>query len=158
MMVSSLVLGYIYLSCRRLFTSLVVLLFCLCGFFVIVFIFFCSFVVFFACFFFFSSRRRHTRCLSDWSSDVCSSDLVKLGFSSDELQIALARAALARGEADRLPERFGSIALSAPSAKAELRALVGTRSEERRVGKECRSRWAADRQTNTQRKPPWRVM
>src|SRR5258705_5478935 len=27
-------------------------------------------------FFFFSSRRRHTRCLSDWSSDVCSSDLV----------------------------------------------------------------------------------
>src|SRR5262245_37392782 len=28
-------------------------------------------------FFFFSSRRRHTRCLSDWSSDVCSSDLVQ---------------------------------------------------------------------------------
>src|SRR5258705_192629 len=26
-------------------------------------------------FVFFSSRRRHTRCLSDWSSDVCSSDL-----------------------------------------------------------------------------------
>src|ERR1039458_2696985 len=25
---------------------------------------------------FFSSRRRHTRCLSDWSSDVCSSDLM----------------------------------------------------------------------------------
>src|SRR5205814_4314784 len=25
--------------------------------------------------FFFSSRRRHTSCLSDWSSDVCSSDL-----------------------------------------------------------------------------------
>src|ERR1035441_3940547 len=31
-----------------------------------------SFVIFL---FFFSSRRRHTRCLSDWSSDVCSSDL-----------------------------------------------------------------------------------
>src|SRR5262245_39636686 len=28
--------------------------------------------------FFFSSRRRHTRCLSDWSSDVCSSDLPAL--------------------------------------------------------------------------------
>src|SRR5205814_9820689 len=27
--------------------------------------------------FFFSSRRRHTRCLSDWSSDVCSSDLMR---------------------------------------------------------------------------------
>src|SRR5205814_6242929 len=32
-------------------------------------------------FFFFSSRRRHTRCLSDRSSDVCSSDLVRwLGY------------------------------------------------------------------------------
>src|SRR2546429_1891416 len=28
--------------------------------------------------FFFSSRRRHTRCSRDWSSDVCSSDLVRL--------------------------------------------------------------------------------
>src|SRR2546429_1622980 len=27
-------------------------------------------------FYFFSSRRRHTRCSRDWSSDVCSSDLV----------------------------------------------------------------------------------
>src|ERR1039458_3188344 len=32
----------------------------------------------FGVFFFFSSRRRHTRCLSDWSSDVCSSDLDNL--------------------------------------------------------------------------------
>src|SRR5262245_63623226 len=31
--------------------------------------------VMFVIIFFFSSRRRHTRCLSDWSSDVCSSDL-----------------------------------------------------------------------------------
>src|SRR5690606_39807793 len=29
-----------------------------------------------SCFFFFSSRRRHTRFSRDWSSDVCSSDLV----------------------------------------------------------------------------------
>src|SRR2546429_5900595 len=28
------------------------------------------------CLFFFSSRRRHTRCSRDWSSDVCSSDLL----------------------------------------------------------------------------------
>src|SRR2546422_9991849 len=34
-----------------------------------------SFVFFF---FFFSSRRRHTRCSRDWSSDVCSSDLVDM--------------------------------------------------------------------------------
>src|SRR5258706_13374273 len=31
--------------------------------------------MFFLFFFFFSSRRRHTRLVSDWSSDVCSSDL-----------------------------------------------------------------------------------
>jgi len=50
---------------------------------------------------------------------------VKLGLWSDELQVALARAALARGQADRLLERFGSTPLSAPKANAELRALVG---------------------------------
>src|SRR5260221_8440941 len=33
------------------------------------------------CFFFFSSRRRHTRSLCDWSSDVCSSDLTAPGSS-----------------------------------------------------------------------------
>src|SRR5207237_4956022 len=72
-------------------------------------------------FFFFSSRRRHTRFKCDWSSDVCSSDL----FSS---QGSL------RGEANLAipPEAFG----------VELRdAFEGVRSEERRVGKECRSRW-----------------
>src|SRR5438132_933164 len=31
--------------------------------------------------FFFSGRRRHTRSLCDWSSDVCSSDLVLYGWS-----------------------------------------------------------------------------
>src|SRR5437762_9741200 len=30
-------------------------------------------------YFFFSSRRRHTRYIGDWSSDVCSSDLVRFG-------------------------------------------------------------------------------
>src|SRR5438093_6157687 len=37
---------------------------------------FISYSGFCSCFFFFSSRRRHTRLVSDWSSDVCSSDLV----------------------------------------------------------------------------------
>src|SRR5437762_10063889 len=40
----------------------------------LVFFFFFSFFFFF--FFFFSSRRRHTRYIGDWSSDVCSSDLM----------------------------------------------------------------------------------
>src|SRR5438034_7806107 len=34
--------------------------------------------------FFFSSRRRHTRSLCDWSSDVCSSDLSRLIRMPDE--------------------------------------------------------------------------
>src|SRR5256884_7184943 len=33
-------------------------------------------------FFFFSSRRRHTRCSRDWSSDVCSSDLLLIGYGA----------------------------------------------------------------------------
>src|SRR5258705_7882806 len=37
-------------------------------------------------FFFFSSRRRHTRCLSDWSSDVCSSDLYRSGYTQDRTE------------------------------------------------------------------------
>src|SRR5689334_24559136 len=40
------------------------------------FLFLCFFF-----FFFFSSRRRHTRWNCDWSSDVCSSDLVGLAFA-----------------------------------------------------------------------------
>src|SRR5438093_2433072 len=40
------------------------------------FIFFIRFIFFLFFFFFFSSRRRHTRLVSDWSSDVCSSDLI----------------------------------------------------------------------------------
>src|SRR5207245_7537203 len=35
--------------------------------------------------FFFSSRRRHTRCYRDWSSDVCSSDLVMIARRAFEL-------------------------------------------------------------------------
>src|SRR5471030_1602341 len=41
-------------------------------------------------FFFVSSRRRHTRCLSDWSSDVCSSDLAKEA-GSDRLVVVRRR-------------------------------------------------------------------
>src|SRR5205814_5526650 len=84
-------------------------------------------------FFFFSSRRRHTRCLSDWSSDVCSSDLIrtparcvarhKVAF--DALVVIRARAASAQHVLDdRIDVR---------DTRAE------ARSEERRVGKEWRS-------------------
>src|SRR5256884_1503526 len=39
--------------------------------------------------FFFSSRRRHTRCSRDWSSDVCSSDLVERSGTSTGKMLAL---------------------------------------------------------------------
>src|ERR1035441_10996780 len=42
-------------------------------------------------YFFFSSRRRHTRCLSDWSSDVCSSDLNKEAAKASEGLISLSQ-------------------------------------------------------------------
>src|SRR5258705_7106013 len=43
--------------------------------------------------FFFSSRRRHTRCLSDWSSDVCSSDLaVRRAIRPDTILISIMHA------------------------------------------------------------------
>src|SRR5437764_10510213 len=50
---------------------------------VFLFFFFIFFLFLFFCFFFFSSRRRHTRYIGDWSSDVCSSDLAfALAFTS----------------------------------------------------------------------------
>src|SRR6476620_4522580 len=64
-----------------------------------------------------SSRRRHTRYWRDGSSDVCSSDL--------------------RRRSRRRPRPGGATAPPTPEPGARRR-----RSEERRVGKECRSRWS----------------
>src|SRR5215813_11717618 len=72
-------------------------------------------------FFFFSSRRRHTRCGRDWSSDVCSSDLA---WPEDRRPTPAPCARLGRR----------------PNPRA--RPSGHLRSEERRVGKECRSRWS----------------
>src|SRR5258707_5806227 len=73
--------------------------------------------------FFFSSRRRHTRYWRDWSSDVCSSDLCarpapggRGGFLAVHKSIEGDEEVSSRGDSFR--------------------------SEERRVGKECRSRWS----------------
>src|SRR5215213_9691172 len=55
-------------------------------------------------FFFFSSRRRHTRLVSDWSSDVCSSDLLatRMRRHAEDLVI-LAGAAPGRGWRNPVP-------------------------------------------------------
>src|SRR5215208_8116906 len=68
---------------------------------------------------FFSSRRRHTRWPRDWSSDVCSSDLGRRG------RVQLLQQVPGRGRGDQAG-----------------RQREERRSEERRVGKECRSRWS----------------
>src|SRR5438874_10077733 len=80
-------------------------------------------------FFFFSSRRRHTRSLRDWSSDVCSSDLCRLlpAEAAQESASAVAPTTATDGGEAALPTE---------------QAMPTERSEERRVGKECRSRWA----------------
>src|SRR5438477_9423144 len=90
--------------------------------------FFVVFFFFFFFFFFFSSRRRHTRLTCDWSSDVCSSDLFCIGGPMIHNLIR------------RAPERVVAAAMMQPSGfRPEL-----PRSEERRVGKECRSRWSPE--------------
>src|SRR2546430_7258648 len=94
--------------------------------------------LFFFFFFFFSSRRRHTRFDCDWSSDVCSSDL------------ALVAASRFNGNLDGQVFVFFIITVAAAEVAVGLALIVALyrkrqtahRSEERRVGKECRSRWS----------------
>src|SRR5947209_20451955 len=84
--------------------------------------------------FFFSSRRRHTRYWRDWSSDVCSSDL---------------KVALLKERKGWYGEILGELqnqgqtdaALTDADAR-KMKGAHGQRSEERRVGKECRCRRA----------------
>src|SRR5947199_5047500 len=97
-------------------------------------------------FFFFSSRRRHTRCLSDWSLDVCSSDLARL--LSARLALRLRTCSGVRIGLRASSPRSNAVAgtLSTPTMRttsSTMSALPSMRSEERRVGKEGRSRWSA---------------
>src|SRR5690606_40177906 len=91
--------------------------------------------------FFFSSRRRHTRFSRDWSSDVCSSDLVELT-ERDKAILDFERSWWTQPgpKEAAIVERFE---LSATRYYQILNELLETpeaydhdRSEERRVGKE----------------------
>src|SRR5688500_20367158 len=88
--------------------------------------------------FFFSSRRRHTRLQGDWSSDVCSSDLSARRISTG-MVICPLRVTTVRCEAigENLRPSTGQRVL--PRMPWYYARSIGTRSEERRVGKECRS-------------------
>src|SRR5206468_8102770 len=101
------------------------------------------FFVFYFFFFFFSSRRRHTRSDRDWSSDVCSSDLshevplVVLDIWMEEmtgLEVLARLCAIS-------PQTNVIVITGREDSAARITAM---RSEERRVGKECRDRWSRD--------------
>src|SRR5262249_57838062 len=96
-----------------------------------------------------SSRRRHTILVSDWSSDVCSSDLNASSLLAMSTSNRLARAVDRARELSKQLEEAG--ALAAPEAGRRLRELTVTeqrsllllaRSEERRVGEE-REGWGS---------------
>src|SRR5688572_31818341 len=92
-------------------------------------------------FFFFSSRRRHTRFDCDWSSDVCSSDLLVV-----EEHTLLAEAFFMRKPEENEGGTYRFL-LERNARTYGVHFSVDAlgdvfRSEERRVGKECRSRWS----------------
>src|SRR5947209_14919506 len=98
--------------------------------------------MFVLCLFFFSSRRRHTRYWRDWSSDVCSSDLDRVLRLWQGVSEPHPGWGWIRGWGGVRADRARPAALWEQQWAGDPR-LAG-RSEERRVGKECRSRWEAD--------------
>src|SRR5690349_23458873 len=92
-------------------------------------------------FFFFSSRRRHTRSLRDWSSDVCSSDLrCSRGTDSPRPTPVVT---YRRVCSPRTPFPNDRLAVGSWGFLRGNPEPTAGRSEERRVGKECRYRWWA---------------
>src|SRR5690606_40929668 len=100
--------------------------------------------------FFFSSRRRHTRFSRDWSSDVCSSDLADNSTCSaftnidHRCQFCHLNMTVVVGQPIKPNTLYPRITWYAWIVQTDLFSGFRARSEERRVGKECRSRWSPD--------------
>src|SRR5689334_24397206 len=92
-------------------------------------------------FFFFSSRRRHTRWNCDWSSDVCSSDLAEVAARHRTPIEQLVEDALDEVDGDTEGDTTVTAGVRGDGG-VDADDLTIERSEERRVGKECRSRWS----------------
>src|SRR3546814_6809705 len=93
-------------------------------------------------FFFFKQKTAYEMRISDWSSDVCSSDLSRHHWASADAFVVTPSRSERSG-----PDAAGGgagAAKSGPTAQAD--SISAERSEERRVGKECvstcRSRWS----------------
>src|SRR5256886_3498211 len=94
----------------------------------------------------FSSRRRHTRFDCDWSSDVCSSDLeikpMKM-LHTDSMSVRVTKiGAMLFGTFGAVAILLSFLGVYGLKAYSVARRTREIRSEERRVGKECRSRWS----------------
>src|SRR5204863_1427567 len=98
----------------------------------LLFLFFLSYV------FFFSSRRRHTRSLRDWSSDVCSSDLDMV-----EVMAALGHASFHVVGHDRGGRVGHRLARDHGKRVKTLTVLdISPKIGRASCRKECRSRWS----------------
>src|SRR6476646_8083989 len=76
--------------------------------------------------FFFSSRRRHTRSLCDWSSEVCSSDLLRLEDPAAICELIASTIGIAEGKVDfeHLADDLREAGSSAAAARAVRKTLV----------------------------------
>src|SRR3546814_9922130 len=98
--------------------------------------------------FLFKQKTAYEMRISDWSSDVCSSDLTeRLGMGRRSVCAAIDRTDLARIPGDYNPD-FAEVTIDNTLLSiVQKKGVLGmVRSEERRVGKECvstcRSRWS----------------
>src|SRR5437762_10518701 len=81
---------------------------------------------------FFSSRRRHTRYIGDWSSDVCSSDL--------DLKLPTAPVGIPSDFEEHVKLMFDLQVLAWQADITRISTfMLSKRSEERRVGKDGRA-------------------
>src|SRR3546814_2861426 len=96
-------------------------------------------------FFFFKQKTAYEMRISDWSSDVCSSDL-EAEVSQEHFRDSVIRRRARTGEQVKI--EWKDVFYSVLTGRGDsLTEKVILRSEERRVGKECvstcRSRWSA---------------